>query len=221
MININMNNNNYNDIDLYKRYFQFIKEQYRECGCDIDESDVIAEKYNVDVKEFNKRNPDIHLGFYGYSYVMKVVDNEELDDDCNITNIGYEFTTAEGYIFFYDIGDCTMFLEEILHQKIFFDVSYLNMSVDEFVKICSNGILSYYDLNEVIIHHMAYNDTMTLNDLENSELDDASDVYVAKMAIMFDYDCKYGYDAACFGHLEILTVRTEKQLRQGKIWWRY
>ncbi len=216
-----MINNNYNDIDLYKRYFQFIKEQYRECGCDIDESDVIAEKYNVDVKEFNKRNPDIHLGFHGYSYVMKVINNEEFNDDYNITNVGCEFTTAEGYIFFYDIGDCTMFLEEILHQKIFFDVSYLNMSVDEFVKICSNGILSFYDLNEVIIHHMAYNDTMTLNDLENSELDDASDVYVAKMAIMFDYDCKYGYDAACFGHVEILTVRTEKQLRQGKIWWRY
>ena len=220
MISINMNNYNYSDIDLYKRYFQFIKEQYRECGCDIDESDVIAEKYNVDVKEFNKRNQGIiHLGFYGYSYVMKVINNEELDN--NIVNVGCEFTTAEGYIFFHNTGDCTMFLEEILHQKIFLDVSELNMSVDEFVKTCSNGLLSFYNLNEMIIHHMAYNDTMTLDDLENDKLDDTSNTYVAKMAIVFDYDCKYGYDAACFGHVEILTVRTEKQLRQGKIWWRY
>lgn len=220
MISINMNNSNYSNIDLYERYFQFIKEQYRECGCDIDESDVIAEKYNVDVKEFNKRNPDIHLGFHGYSYVMKVVDNKELDEDY-IMNVGYGFKTAEGYVFFYDIGDCTMFLEEKLHQKIFLDVSELNMSVDEFVKACDNGLLSYYGLDEMIIHHMAYNDTMTLNDLENDEVDDASDVYVAKMAIIFDYDCKYGYDCACVGHVEILTVDTEKQLRQGKIWWRY
>lgn len=220
MISINMNNSNYSGIDLYKRYFQFIKEQYRECGCDVDESDVIAEKYNVDVKEFNKRNPDIHFGFHHLSYVMKVIDNEELDDDY-IMNVGYRFTTADGYVFFHDIADCTMFLEEKLHQKIFFDVSDLNMSVDEFIKTCSNGLLSFYNLNKMIIHHMAYNDTMTLNDLENDEVDDTSDVYVAKMAIVFNYDCKYGYDAACFGHVEILTVRTEKQLRQGKIWWRY
>lgn len=220
MININMNNYNYSDVDLYKRYFQFIKEQYRECGCDIDESDVIAERYNVDVKEFNKRNSGIiHLGFHGYSYVMKVINNEELED--NIANVGCEFTTADGYVFFHNIGDCTMFLEEILHQKIFLDISDLNMSVDKFVKACDNELLSYYDLNEMIIHHMSYNDTMTLDDLENDEVNDASDVYVAKMAIVFDYGCEYVYDAACFGHIEILTVRTEKQLRQGKIWWRY
>lgn len=216
-----MSNNNYNDIDLYKRYFKFIKEQYRECGCDVDESDVIAEKYNVDVKKFNNEHPDIPFGFYAYSsYVMKIIDDEELDDDY-IMNVGYSFTTADGYVFFEGIADCTMFLEEKLNQKIFFDVSDLNMSVDEFVKTCSNGLISFYNLNEMIIHHMAYNDTMKLNDLENDELYDASDVYVAKMAIVFDYDCKYGYASACIGHMEILTVNTEKQLRQGKIWWRY
>ncbi len=181
---------------LYNMYLEFIMKQYRALGYDMDVSENIVRKYCIDTDKFYEEN-GLHI--YDYEFIVK-----------NICNFGCD----ENYMYFRDIGDCTHYLNNNLHKGIWMDISDLGMTVGKFLKEIKNDFIHWYSDNDLIVHHMSYTYMISWNDGTSEEEELRIDSYVAKIAIINDLNSPDG-------HLELLTVDTLKQLKQGRIWWEY
>lgn len=199
MKDINCKNYFYNKIELR------IKEQFNECGYDLDDSHLIVKKYKIDE---NVLYDNGYRSIWGYDFAA--VNKEDNDN----------------VILFSNLEECSYYAMATLHQSIFIDVSELEMTVREFIDVMSknNDLIAYDCRKKTIVNYMTMNDatdiTYLMNHSEDINEDECSDdvnsiidTYVAKLSVsaLVEYD-------SC---VELLTVGTQKQLRQGKIWWKY
>lgn len=189
----------------YNEVYCLIGQQFYECGYDLDETSLIVEEYGIDE---NILLDNGYTSTWGYDFAA--VNRKDNND----------------VILFYNFEECIYYAGTTLHMSTFIDVSYLEMTVRDFINVMSKNrdITAYYCRKKSIVHCGTMNDetdiTYIMNHSEDIKEDECGDdvnriidTYVSKLSIS-SYNV---FDA----YVELLTVDTQKQLRQGKIWWRY